>query len=376
MTERGRMRMAVFAAAALAAAAAGAQSFYVNGREIGGGRASSRRARGAAFRPAADVKISPDRAVVAGEPFSLEFSVTVPENATMENISLSGLPQESDGFTVLRQENLPDAKADGSGVKKRFRIVMRPDRPDVKGRMLRFAIDGTVTSAEPVSIAGSFGTTYSSINGRESYGANVRIDAGTVELKVDPLPEKGRPDAFSGAVGTRFALSSRFEEPDAGWPGTWSTAVYALDYDGWFPTNAAPRVHGFEKAFENVHPMRETSRGPHRVEWRQTMMPRGLSSTNGPAAGIVFYNTRTRRYEVARCAGAPLAFKRPPAPPEPPPEIGLSREDGRKGVPLRFAPGARSPVTGTVPPGETPVVLERKGAWRRVRTSSGTGWIR
>lgn len=373
MNGRTAIALAAFAAA-VCAGTARAQDFHfsVNGREFGG----ARQARGGKlFRPALKAKLVPARTIVAGEPFAIEFSLTLPRGASFEDIETAGIPGAEDGVQLLRQENLPDGDAGGEdGVEKRFRLVMRGTRPVSVNR--RIVIAGRVKSREPLRIAGSRGSSFSNVNGDVSYGTVLQMSVDGVSVDIEPLPEAGKPAEFSGAVGSRFVLRSEFEKPQEGWPGTWSTAVYTLEYDGWFPSNAVPRVYGFEKTFEKVHPLRETARSAQTAEWRQTMMPRGTSCTNGPAASLVYYNTKTRRYETVRCAGAPLAFKRPPPPPEPPPEIGIAGDGTRGGKTLHFAPSARSPAIGVVPAGETPQTLDRKGAWRRVRTSAGTGWMK
>ena len=349
-----KKRMLLIAAAALAACRANAQM--------------RRMAFGGMHSPdiSASVKVLPPREIVAGEPFAFDFSLSIPAGTSVEPRSAEGLPFNMDGVEFLGQENLPDGVSTNSAFTvKRFRLVFRSSRP--------------FSAKNSVSLSGMSVHTVTSAGGASVFTSSTSfsVDAGKVSYSVAPLPEEGRPDSFSGAVGTGFQIASRFEKPDSAWPGNWSTAIYELQYNGWMPSNAVPRISGLERGFEKIHPLEAGQRqGSGRMSWRQTMMPRDISSTNGPVASIVYFDTRTRRYELAQSRPARLAFRKPEPPPEPPPEIGISGgADGR--AILRFAPSIHSPATVSVPKEELSGArtTETRGAWRRVETPSGAGWI-
>ena len=313
--------------------------------------------------PECKVAVVPERRLFVGETFALEFEIPVEKGCSIEQLSAHGAPEAGEGFTLEGQENLPDGQSpDPACDVKRFRLVYRALAPRSISR--------------EVSLWGMQSRTTRTRFGISTHATGIHRKCGKIAVNVDPLPEAGKPEGFSGAVGTRFDLASRFEEPEKGWPGRWSRAIYTVDYDGWIPDGAMPRVSLPYGKFVKIHDPVVAEKDPGRRVWRQTMMPADATSTAGPSLELAWFDTSSRQYRKSVAPAAPLAFKRPARKSGPPPEIGLAPEAAEGKTALRLGPSDASPILAILENGAGCRTLSEKGCWRRVETPAGTGWIK
>lgn len=264
---------------------------------------------------------------------------------------------------------------------------LRNDSPDVYKVRATFLEPGT--NDIPLAVSGVYSGAYCVTNGNMISSGHVmnqpfRIELNPARVAVKPLPANGRPLDFSGAVGTRFALTQRLS-PDKVHPGDLVTAEYRLEFDGYCPSNAEVRVDNMSREFK-AYDTKETERDAKSVTWRQILVPRTTEATNSALVSFSFYNLRTKRYERARATPARLTFVSAEAATTENTRVMVDEAaaaadplpgDGRAAsVVLRFAPSDRSPVVVTLPPGTETRETCRRNGWRRLDSARGAGWTR
>lgn len=271
-----------------------------------------------------------------------------------------------------------------------------PDR-STHGRLLRIAPDEycvRTTFLEPgtndvrIAVSGTYSGTYTITNGNmistgRVSGQSFRVEPKPLRVVVKPLPEKGRPLDWSGAVGRNFRITQKLT-PDNVHPGDLVTAEYRLVFDGYCPSNAVPRVDNLSREFK-VYAMKEMSRDANSVVWRQMVVPRTTEATNSALVSFSYYDLRAKRYARTKAQPAKLTFisdekastenVRVSVTGEP--SVAPSADGGAAAaITLRFAPNDESPVVVTLPPGTETRETCRWNGWRRVESVRGAGWTR
>ena len=262
---------------------------------------------------------------------------------------------------------------------------LRNDSPNVYKLRTTFLAPGTNEIA--LAVSGVYSGTYCVTNGNMISSGHVvnqpfRIALKPARVVVKPLPAAGRPLDFSGAVGTRFALTQTLT-PDKVRPGDLVTAEYRLTFDGYCPSNAEVRVDNLSREFKTYDP-KETARDAKSVIWRQILVPRTVEATNTALVSFSFYNLRAKRYERARATPARLTFISAEAASTENTRVMVNEssgpvegtEGGAAAITLRFAPNPRSPVVVTLPPGTETRETCRQNGWRRLTCDRGAGWTR
>ncbi len=362
----------------LAALAAAAVATAVVVRRI----ARSRRARaaasgalmlafafGAASHACADsISISPKRPVVGAQCY-IALEVEAPEGRTLEQLQIDGLPNaDVDPVQYGETETLSDRRdAAGKKTYKRFRIPVRFLEPFTNRCQV-------VMRGMSVYRVSSGGFTSQSMR-------NFATVLGTVDIRVAPLPEEGRPASFEGAVGSRFRLSQRVSA-DKVRPGDLVTATYRLEFDGYVPSNAVVKAEGISRDFK-AYDVKEAGRDSGRIVWTQVLIPKATSATNTACATFAYYNCDAGRYEVAMAKPLKLTFVSDTAASVT--NVAVAVDSPVRGKPgtaggeatleLRVGPGDESPVVARVPAAECREV-SRRGAWRRMESPSAAGWTK
>ena len=239
-----------------------------------------------------------------------------------------------------------------------------------------------------IAVSGTYSGSYVVTNGNMISSGRVmnqsfRIEPPPARIVVKPLPGKGRPLDFTGAVGRNFRIAQKLT-PDKVHPGDLVTAEYTLTFDGYCPSNAMVRIDNLSREFK-AYGLKEVSRDAGSVVWRQMIVPRTTEATNSALVSFSYYDLRSKRYVRAKANPAKLAFLsaekastentkvsvtgEPSAVPE---------ENAGSTIPvaLRFAPNDSSPVVVTLPPGTELRETCRRNGWRRVESARGAGWIR
>lgn len=304
------------------------------------------------------VRLEPSETAV-GVPCYLVFAFKGGNTVTVQQVS--GLPNE--GIEYLSQELEPYAD-------NTYRLPIRFLAP-MTNATLNIAIAGMQT------VESGKGTAFVS-----SYSTSFRKRLPPLRVDVRPLPETGRPQSFTGAVGTQFTLTQTLE-PDHVRPGDLVTVTYRLVYDGYCPSNIWPAVEHLSREFKAYEP-KEVARTANSYTWTQVLVPRTTAATNSALVSVGYYNPRVKRYEVARAYPKKLVFVSDQAAstrntavvvsePEP---AAAPAAAGTAPLVLRFAPSVASPVVATLPPGTPVRELARSNGWRRLETPRAIGWSR
>ena len=240
-----------------------------------------------------------------------------------------------------------------------------------------------------IAVSGTYSGSYVVTNGNMISSGRVvnqsfRLEPPPLRVVVNPLPEKGRPLDFSGAVGRSFRLEQKLV-PDRVHPGDLVTAEYRLVFDGYCPSNAEVRVDNLSREFK-AYEMKEVSRDAESVVWRQMIVPRTTEATNSALASFSYYDLRTKRYARTKAPPARLTFvsadkastenTKVSVTDAPAGDASADTGSGPAALTLRFAPNANSPVVAVLPPGAETEETGRWNGWRRVESSRGAGWIR
>lgn len=307
-------------------------------------------------------RLEPNPTVV-GTP--CHFVLSLKSEGRLDVQEISGLLRDGAGVEYLAQGFEP--YADGT-----YRLPVRFTEP--ASNTLHVTVAGMQT-VEKNKRASLMGNVYS------SYSVNFQKRMAPLRLDVRPLPEAGRPAAFSGAVGERFLMKQTLT-PDRVRPNDLVTATYELRYQGYCPSNVWPAVERLSPDFKAYEP-REVSREPGKVTWTQVLVPRTTQATNSALVSLCYYNPRTRRYEYARGTPKPLVFVSDKAAADANTSVLVDdsaaagrANDASAPLVLRFGPSDGSPAIATLPAGTPVEELSRVGAWRRLRTARAIGWSR
>ena len=306
------------------------------------------------------VRLEPS-GVVVGIPCSLVFSFATERKVQIQ--SVSGLPNEDVEFLADTIEPYAD---------NTYRLPIRFLAPCTN--VLQMTVEGMQTVERG---GGSFRMTSSS---------SFRKRLPPLKLDVRELPDHGRPQNFSGAVGTKFTMTQKLE-PDHVHPGDLVTATYELKFDGYCPSNAWPNIEHLSKEFKAYEP-KEVVRTPNSFKWTQILVPRTIAATNSALVSLNYYNPRLRRYEVARAYPKKLIFVSDKAASTENTSVVITTSEetaassaspmqtAGSALVLRFGPSDASPVIATLPP-DTPVrELAKSNGWRRLETPRAIGWSR
>ena len=301
--------------------------------------------------------------VVVGIPCHFVFTFKGTSAITPQRIA--GLPDG--GIEYLADELEPYAD-------NTFRLPVRVLEPNTNE--LAIAVSGMQT------VERGAGTAF-----RSSFSQNFVARLSPFRLNVRPLPSERRPQAFEGAVGTKFLMTQKLV-PDRVHPGDLVTATYELKFEGYCPSNTWPRIEHLSKAFKAYAP-KEVSRGPNTFTWTQILVPRTTEATNSALVSLCYYNPHTRRYEFARSYPKKLVFVSDKAASTENTSVVIARsaesekvsggaiEPGTTPITVHFAPSESSPVIATLPPGTPVKELSRSnGGWRRIESPRAIGWTR
>lgn len=349
---RARILLMLFACGALSAA--GQFRFFTG---TGGMRQVEQ------FSVSVRARFEPATAVV-GQPCAIVIEMDVDRKAAINDVQVGGLPDAKDGLVVYGEiENIADTASSTSGhVVKRMRVPARFLKP----------IRGNVS----LVVQGMVGT----VQGGSSFFRNFGQRLPPFVLNVIPLPENGKPEDFSGAVGSRFSIKQRLT-PDHVRPGDLVTATYTLNFDGYCPSNVFPKVEGLPKEFKAYDP-KEVSRTERSVTWTQMLVPRTPDATNSATVSVNFYDTLAKRYDVARANPQRLVFVSNEAASTENTSVTVtdsaeqpeSANASARPVTLRLAPSESSPVVATLPPGTPVKELATWNGWSRIETPRAIGW--
>lgn len=247
------------------------------------------------------------------------------------------------------------------------------------------------TNGAELVVSGVYSGTYCITNGNMISSGRVvnqpfKIDIEAEGVEVHPLPQEGRPAEFSGAIGRSFRLRQG-ATPSMVHPGDLVTVEYRLDFDGYCPSNAMVRVDGVSDIFK-AYDVKEESRNPNSVVWRQMLVPRTSEATNTPCASFSYFNLKTRRYERVTAPSVTLSYVSSEAASTENTKVaidtssasatsssGMDRQ-AHASYTLRFAPSEKSPVVVVLPTNSKVRETSLYNGWRRLKSDQGSGWVK
>ena len=244
-------------------------------------------------------RLESDRATAyVQEPFGLRLSVYSRQGAQIANINnLRGMPET--GLDGLQwQEIQPDRQVVSNAVYdvRRFQTRTRA----VRSGVFEFKPSVTVQVVVPNQRQNQdpfFGSFFQHTETRP-----VEVAAEKVTIEVKPLPEKGKPAGFSGAVGRfDFQVSA---QPREVLPGDPVTLTMVITGDGNFdrvmsptlPTNELFRLFG--------EPVRKQE--SNTVRFEQVVSPRNADAKEIPSIAFSFFDTQSGQYRTVNSAPIPI----------------------------------------------------------------------
>lgn len=335
-------------------------------------------------------------AVYAGQTFSLTLSIYSTAYPLDKAVSISGMPP-IDTLTVgaFQELALQQDTIEGRTYEIR-RFQTRAKAPAARAIPFTLAIQGSVLQET---------RSYFFVQ-RILHPVLIPLEPYT--LTVLPLPDKGRPASFSGAVGEfSFKVSAAPLNVAVGDLINLDIQIEGLGLpDGVLPA-AVPGLNGL-KAYEMLRLPADSSETLRR--FRQTVVPLNPAIREIPPVSFAFFNTRTGRYETRTAGPFPLVFHEErtvvypvyaptqavaPAVPDPQghprdkPSTGLwSRVRTLLSVHpvdilyipvdtvVRLAPAEEAMALFTLKQGDKVQLELRREGWLRIQCPSGIGWIR
>ena len=215
-----------------------------------------------------------------------------------------------------------------------------------------------------------------------------------LRLESRPLPKEGRPAKFSGVVGRKCSIKQSLNRDHVRLNKEFVTVTYTLECDGYAPENVIPDVGQFPKGFK-VYPPKEVDRkedtysGMTRVTWTQDIIPLTAQATNTAPVSVNYYNSQTKRYEVAHADSLPIAFVSAEAESSENTRVavtglattqttsaGTGANVTTQALVLHFAPSEDSPIVVTIEAGTPVKELATWNGWRRLEAPNAIGWTR
>ena len=338
----------------------------------------------AAEGPSLRLRLIPDRPVYrAGERVDCRLSLVLGDDALElagGGFNVSGLPQATPGV-VDATEFEPAAREgdEASAWVQRLTFLAPTEIP------LAPELSGTVRRIQQSH--GFF---------RQYSMEGFRAVAEARTLRIEPVPEAGKPDSFTGCVGS-FAFRASFEpdgararaaakadEPLRAAPGDLLILRWTLEGQGAGLLQTAPSWApgtGFK-----VYPPRIEEREDGRVSVSQTVIPTATNIVEAADFAVSWFDPDSGKYRTESAGPWPLAVaERPADDPEPAegpgadpsaPESGPAAQPSAR--PAYIAPSSSSRRLFSVPEGSSFRVRETTadGAWSRVLLPDGSSaWI-
>ena len=331
------------------------------------------------------VSVTPER-IYVNQPFELQCEITVTFGSEMEDIRFFGLPK-NDAFRWERIRKVSQTRETMGDTLQSVTVH-------------RFAVDGRASAPADLQLALQISC---SLVERVNSGLfshwrafPQQCQLKPVGFKVLELPEAGRPDDFSGAIG-KFALRGSLSKSEA-CPGDIAKLTLVLDGKGWLGDCAVPQPKS-DPAFK-IYPPKTIENEPLKRRTEQVWIPLGTQASEIPAASLSFFNPASGKYEQTSAGPFKLTVSESAAPSgdggvkvihtELPPEetpaaitpVNLAALiSKKKQLPVkahceaRLAPSAKSASLFQVSPGAKVTPLESANNWVRVEFGGRRGWI-
>lgn len=245
-------------------------------------------------------RLEPDRkSAYVQEPFGLTLSVYSRQDVQITDaINLQGMPET--GLSDLKWQELEPSREVVNGAVFSVRRFSARTRA-VSSGIFEFSPVATVQVVIPNQRNQQRDPFFSSFFDRvETRPVNLPAEKTAVEIKS--LPEAGRPDRFSGAVG-HFSFQTS-AQPLETQPGEPVTLTMTVSGDGNFDRVAAPVLPDSGMFRLYGEPVRRQE--DHAVRFEQIISPRTADVTEIPAVEFTFFDTTSGQYRTIKSQPIPI----------------------------------------------------------------------
>lgn len=214
--------------------------------------------------------------------FTIHFELEVTFGGEVEDLRISDFPNDPDLIEVGRLENTSRNRItrDGQAIDvlqytaqaRCLKPVNRTFHPDLQCMLVERRNAGFFSHWQ-------------------SYPKQKNLTPFT--LTVRPLPETGRPAAFSGAVGS-FRLNGHLPQTRVH-PGDILTLTLDLSGQGWLGKAALPSIPA--SPLFKIYPPKEVLRENARLKTQQVFIPQNTNAADIAALPFCFFNPVSGRYE-------------------------------------------------------------------------------
>lgn len=218
------------------------------------------------------------------QPFEIYFELEVTPGSDVEDLRISDFPNDPALLEVERLETVgrTPGRRDGQNVDiLRFKTRARGLQP----------MDQTFHPRAQCQVVRRRAFGFFS----QWYAQARQIQLEPFALRIEALPEAGRPDDFSGAVGV-FRLTGSLSSETAH-PGDILILTLEIAGQGWLGDAALPE--GPASPYFKYYPARERLREPSRLRVEQAVIPLSTQAVELPALRFVFFNPVTAAYEAS-----------------------------------------------------------------------------
>jgi hypothetical protein len=237
--------------------------------------------------------------VYVNQAFEIHFDLETTFGTEVEDLRISDFPNNPDIITVERLESMKDSRVtrDNQTITVRHLAAKaRAHRP----------FDRTFSPTLQCMLverrnAGFF-------SHWQSFPKQKQLSP--FRLNIQPLPEAGRPETFSGAIGI-FRLGGRLSQT-AVQPGDIVTLALDLNGQGWLGDHAAMPPLPASPLFK-TYPPKELLREAAHLKTEQVFIPQNTNATEIAAVRFTFFNPATEKYEESVAGPFRLTFSDAPS---------------------------------------------------------------
>ncbi len=235
----------------------------------------------------------PER-IYVNQPFELRCELVVTFGCEVEDIRLTGIPVDSDALIVEPMRKVSQTR-EARGANRSVTVILL----SAEGRAKR-----------PVDTACSPALSCSLLERRTSgffshwAMSPQRKALSPFLLKIEPLPEAGRPDGFSGAIG-QFRLSGALSQQNVR-PQDIVTLTVRLSGSGWLGEGATPTPPASE--LFKIYPAKTVVHEPLRRTTEQVWIPMSTNATEIGKVTFSYFNPQSGRYETVQAGPFRLTF--------------------------------------------------------------------
>jgi hypothetical protein len=233
--------------------------------------------------------------IFVNQSFELFFELEVSVGAEVQDLQFIGFASNDELFRLGSFEALPKIQRQIEGGKVTVDVL----RFKAVGQALGVGAHPIQTRLQCQLLERQGGAFFSSYTSR-----GVQAAVPPFVLRIQALPETGKPIAFSGAVG-KFTLSAQLSTLVAQ-PGDILTLTTIVQGEGDLRPAIAPLPQG-TTGFK-IYPLKEVAREMSLLRTEQIFIPQSTNAVEIGAITFSYFNPETRSFEVAKAGPFKIRF--------------------------------------------------------------------